>query len=280
MKIQLPNFDFDQTFLKLRRELRIPDGYFSKYGSTPSLKLPDDIVVGKLSKSEVKVTKSNLLYKEYPDGRRDLVLMHIFSFNEHEPKFHFADCRTLIDQRKKNGFSRYVETQRADGLFDVDYVGSSTQMKKGRQVQRLKVCQNCLLCINYKGVGISSAKVNKAQVVEEFDVEEFFRTYMVSLFSENAIPFYQAQSNQYPTNWSSLSKETRKKVGWKCSQCTVDLSNPNYRKFLDVHHIDRQKFNNVPSNLLVLCIKCHALQPGHERMRVSPRYNSFQMLLN
>lgn len=69
---------------------------------------------------------------------------------------------------------------------------------------------------------------------------------MVSLFSENAIPFYQAQSNQYPTNWSSLSKETRRKVSWKCSQCTVDLSNPNYRKFLDVHHIDRQKFNNVP----------------------------------
>lgn len=277
MKIQLPNFDFDQTFLKLRQDLKIPDGYFTKYGSTPSLKIPDEIVVGTLSKSEVKVTKSNLLYKEYPDGRRDLVLMHIFTYSDHEPKFHFADCRTLVDQRNNNGFKRYVETQRTDGLFDVDYNGSLIGMEKGKQVKRLKVCQNCLLCVNYKGFGI--ANINKTQIVEEFDVEEFFRTYTVSLFSENAIPYYLAKSNQYPSNWSSLSKEMRKKAGWECSQCEINLSHPNYHKFLDVHHIDRQKFNNVPSNLKVLCIKCHALQPGHERMRVSDRYNSFQLLL-
>lgn len=280
MKIQLPNFDFDQKFLELRQTLKIPEGYFVKYGSTPSLKLPNEITVGSLSKSEVKVTKSNLLYKEYPDGRRDLVLMHIFSYSEHEPKFHFADCSTLIDQRRKNGFSRYVETHRTDGFFDVDYVGSLRELTKGRQIQKLKVCQNCLSRVNYKGFSSYSSKQEKFQAVQNFDVEEFFRTYTVSLFSEKAIPSYLAQSNQYPSNWSSLSKETRKKAGWKCSQCEINLSHPNYHKFLDVHHIDRQKFNNMPSNLKVLCVKCHSLQLGHERMRASDRYHAFHILLN
>lgn len=279
MKIQLPDFDSDQAFLKLRKELNIPDGYFAKYGKTPSLKVPDDITVTELSKSEVKVTKSNLLYKEHPDGRRDLVLVHIFSFSEYEPKFHFADCKTLIDQRRKKGFSRYVETHRTDGLFDVDYVGSSTGIKKGRQAKKLNVCQNCLACVNYKGITNSSSSLDKAQAVENFDVEEFFRLYSVSLFSERPIHFSQAQSNKYPHNWSHISKETRKKAGWKCSQCEVDLSHPNYHQFLDVHHIDRHKFNNVPSNLQVLCVKCHALQSGHERMKGSPRYMSFQASL-
>ncbi|WP_151777823.1 HNH endonuclease [Acinetobacter brisouii] len=282
MSIELPDFNFDEKIKKLREELKIPDGYFAKYGNTPSLATPQDIVIKALSKSDVKISKSNLLYKEYPDGRRDLVLIHIFSFSDYEPKFHFANCKTLVDQRKNKGFNRYVETHRVDGLFDVDYVGSSIGIKKGKQVKELKVCQNCLLCINYKGFGSHnvSSPADKAKAVEEFNIEEFFRTYIVSLFIERAIPFYQAQSNKYPINWPSISKQTRIKANWQCSLCQIDLSHPNYHQFLDVHHIDRQKFNNTENNLQVLCIGCHSLQPGHERMRGSPRYNSFLALLD
>lgn len=281
MIINLPDFNLDQTIIKLRHELKIPDGYFSKYGNTPILVLPEDIVVQTLSKSDVKISKSKLLYKEYPDGRRELVLMHIFSFKEHEPRFHFADCTTLIEQRKKNGFSRYVETHRVDGMFDVDYVGSSFGVKKGRQVKALKVCQNCLMQLNYHGFGSSGtpSPAERLDAVENFNVEEFFRTFSISLFTENAVPIGQAKSNNYPSNWSSISKQTRQKAGWCCAQCQVDLSHSNYQKFLDVHHIDRQKYNNEPSNLKVLCIVCHSLQPGHERMKNTPRYNSFLALI-
>lgn len=282
MSIELPNFNFDQTIIKLRRELKIPNGHFAKYGSTPSLMLPQEIVIKELSKSDVKISESNLLYKEYPDGRKDLILMHIFSFSDYEPKFHFANCSTLVDQRKKKGFSRYVETHRADGLFDVDYVGSSIGIRRGRQVRELKVCQNCLLRVNYKGFGSYGAhlQIDKMLAVENFDVEEFFRTYIVSLFIDNAVPINQAQSNKYPSNWRSISKETRKRARWQCSQCTIDLSHHNHQQFLDVHHIDRQKFNNVSNNLQVLCVACHSLQPGHERMKASPRYQSFHALLD
>lgn len=277
MSIELPNFNLDQTIIKLRRELRIPDGYFAKYGNTPSLIIHQDKVIKELSESEVKISKSNLLYKEYPNGQKDLVLMHIFSFRDYEPKFHFANCKTLIEQRKKNGFNRYVETHRTDGMFNVDYTGSSLGMKQGKQAMKLKVCQNCLLQVNYKGFNLQS---DKQMAIETFDVEEFFRTYIVSLFTENAIHISQAQSNRYPSNWSSLSKEIRKKAGWQCSQCQIDLSHISHRKYLDVHHIDRQKFNNTSSNLQVLCIGCHALQPGHEHMKSSPRYSCFQALLD
>ncbi|WP_288384274.1 hypothetical protein [uncultured Acinetobacter sp.] len=277
MSIELPNFNLDQTIIKLRRELKIPDGYFAKYGNTPTLIQPEEIVIKELSKSDVKISKSNLLYKEYPDGRKDLVLMHIYSFSEYEPRFHFANCRTLVDQRKKKGFNRYVETHRTDGLFDVDYVGSTLGMRKGKQSIPLKVCQNCLLQISYKGFTLNS---DRQLAIETFDVEEFFRNYIVSLFTENAVPVSQAQSNKYPSNWSFLSKETRKKANWTCSRCQIDLSHNNHRQYLDVHHIDRQKFNNSQSNLQVLCVACHALQPGHERMKTSPRYFCFQTLLD
>lgn len=280
MSIELPNFNNDQIIIKLRRELKIPDGHFAKYGSTPSLMLPNDFVIKELSKSEVKVSKSNLLFKEYPDGRKDLVLMHIFSFSDYEPKFHFANCNTLIEQRKKKGFSRYVETHRADGLFDVDYVGSSISIRKGKHVRELNVCQNCLLKINYKGFNQSYSKKSKDEAVELFDVEEFFRTYIVSLFTDNAVPIAQAQSNKYPSNWKSISKEARKFAGWQCSKCLIDLSHHHHHQFLDVHHIDRQKFNNASSNLSVLCIACHALEPGHEHMKSSARYKSFNALLD
>lgn len=43
--------------------------------------------------------------------------------------------------------------------------------------------------------------------------------------------------------------------GKKCSMCGYDET----PKMMDVHHIDRNRENNDPSNLQVLCVWCHQL---------------------
>ena len=50
------------------------------------------------------------------------------------------------------------------------------------------------------------------------------------------------------------SRQLKKRVG-KCQLCGYQ----EHVELLDVHHLDRDHFNNKSSNLVVLCVLCHAL---------------------
>ncbi len=51
------------------------------------------------------------------------------------------------------------------------------------------------------------------------------------------------------------------KLNWKCENCGVLGKEIQYLKtpynYIDIHHIDNDRLNNVESNLKVLCRKCH-----------------------
>lgn len=58
-------------------------------------------------------------------------------------------------------------------------------------------------------------------------------------------------------------KELKKAAG-ECRRCGYS----EHVELLDVHHFDRDRCNNRPSNLAVLCVMCHALDSrGVERIR-------------
>jgi 5-methylcytosine-specific restriction endonuclease McrA len=59
-----------------------------------------------------------------------------------------------------------------------------------------------------------------------------------------------------------LKNEIRKRDGYKCQECGCSQVKLGQR--LDVHHIDYNKKNNVPENLISLCRSCH-LQTNFER---------------
>ena len=46
---------------------------------------------------------------------------------------------------------------------------------------------------------------------------------------------------------------------YKCSRCNTELDTSNPHKWCG-HHIDHDRLNNIPSNIEVLCKRCHQLE--------------------
>ena len=64
---------------------------------------------------------------------------------------------------------------------------------------------------------------------------------------------------EYTPDWPMIARSTKDDRGWRCEMC-------RFRKLFDsliqVHHIDGDKSDNKPSNLQVLCAKCHGEKHG------------------
>ena len=180
-------------------------------------------------------------------------------------KFHVADCATLQEMRRKGKFERYVVTNRTDGKFTVNFLdGFAKKLIKGGIVCQLHVCMNCLRRLNYHGYCKSK---HKNEIRNTFEIKEFFDKYSSQITTKPKYTDETAPVNVYTEDWEQVSLRFREKAGWKCETCHVYLEQPDIRKFLHVHHIDRQKHNNTPENLQVLCIQCHA--------EVDPQVKSF-----
>lgn len=177
-------------------------------------------------------------------------------------KFHVADCLTLDTMRRRNSFERYKVTNNGSSIFSIFGYSQFKEHLEGKA--KLHVCKNCINQLNYKGVANASTTV-RDQVVDEFDLEEFFTTYS-SLFKK--LPRHHANeaTKGYSKNWSDISKKIREKSHYICQYCNVDLSSD--KKLLHVHHRNREKSDNSTSNLIALCADCHRKEPFHGHMYV------------
>ena len=86
-----------------------------------------------------------------------------------------------------------------------------------------------------------------------------YKTSPPELFSENAY-------------WHALSLWLRREKRWCCEKCGINLVERQHD--LHVHHIFGKAYNS-PQHLKVLCIACHAKEPGHEFMKAFPEYKAF-----
>ena len=67
-------------------------------------------------------------------------------------------------------------------------------------------------------------------------------------------------NNPYPLDWRDDLKESiRKRDNYVCQECGIhqDELDSGQVKKLDVHHIDYDKHNLNPENLITLCRRCH-----------------------
>lgn len=69
----------------------------------------------------------------------------------------------------------------------------------------------------------------------------------------------------YAYNWKSLCKKIKDRDKWTCQLCGERRK--RWGHFLHVHHIDEDKTNNHPHNLISLCSKCHHPIHGKDDIR-------------
>jgi len=67
---------------------------------------------------------------------------------------------------------------------------------------------------------------------------------------------------EYHPQWKIISRDIIKnRAGNRCELCNAENGKPHWKTgnkvVLTVHHIDGDKTNNKPYNLLALCQRCH-----------------------
>jgi len=69
----------------------------------------------------------------------------------------------------------------------------------------------------------------------------------------------------YSTDWTDdLRESIRKRDGYVCRMCGIHQDElKGWSKKLDVHHIDYDKDNLNPNNLISLCHNCHMKTNGN-----------------
>jgi hypothetical protein len=73
-------------------------------------------------------------------------------------------------------------------------------------------------------------------------------------------------NEKYPMEWTSILRESiRTRDDYVCQECGIHQEELQGRfKNLDIHHIDYNKDNLDPSNLISLCRSCH-IRTNHHR---------------
>ena len=228
---------------------------------------------GILSRILLHICDKNISSRFFKDGPR--VAFDARDF-EHKSliwaihKYHLINCETL-DRAKREGWrEKYVISPRRDGRFYYRYT-NGLQVLVTNEDQRLDVCGNCIKDLNARW---QTTFVKRGFLPTHFFSHEAIQSgiqYGGERQAENCPP------NIYARDWSLISEKYRQLVNYQCEgdHCNFrDLSSPNLRRFLHCHHKNFAKSDNSMSNLMALCIHCHAEEPMHE-LKKTPDYQTF-----
>lgn len=275
--MKLINFQNDKTLNTLR--IKLNASYSSIDWSSQWKPFSADEILAKLKSSEglevdfdsVTICDDNTF--EYA-GEKVLVYIrdqYLRYDQEIEYKFHMSNCISIKKARRDKGNTRYVISSRVDGIFTVNLINSQKNVvvEKDKK-QKLNVCRNCLSNIKYKNY---TSKKN--HIYNKFSLEEFFKLYpgRNDLIRQRYRNDHTANINLYPKDFKKIADALKKQRGYKCQQCKLDMADK--KEFLDAHHVDRDKSNNNPDNLKLLCVRCHSDQPSHSHMKTDSRYKEF-----
>ncbi len=185
----------------------------------------------------------------------------LLHYPEEAKKFHIAECSTIGQMRRSGRFERYVATIRQDGKFLVEATDAKEEFEAP-----LHVCMNCLRRLDWKGCENLDWNIIR-RLRKDFSLQDFFAEYITFFPSKPRYTDRTAPPGGYTRNWSRLSDAIKRKRGWRCDECSVNLS--HHRHLLHGHHKNGVTSNNRQENIAVLCLLCHSEQPYHGRVKPS-----------
>lgn len=181
------------------------------------------------------------------------------------PKFHIAWCSTLDQMQKNKKYSRYVVSQRNDGIFLLNKTIVGKVVKRDIELELL-ICKNCLKKLAYKGYRDHQRNIN---IFQNFNIKEFLNKYNTEVYIDPVHTSISQPLNEYSHDWNKISYNYKKSKKFICQACGKDCSKNTNE--LHVHHVDGNKFNNLATNLEVVCVKCHSKKPMHRHMLTNPQ---------
>lgn len=188
-----------------------------------------------------------------------------------EYKYHICNCETIENMVKAKRFARYVVSTRTDGVFLVNIYDIDTDDKVGEtKLEKLNVCKNCLLELNYNGYCNHRRDL---KIYQSFSLDEFFKKYSTEFTQKPKYTDSTAPLNEYSKNFDFVSYNFRAINHWICEICEINLEND--KELLDTHHINGIRGDDTLTNLRCLCVRCHAEQPYHERLKDTEKYERF-----
>lgn len=282
--MKLPNFLADPQFEALRQQMGAATlGDFKPTVGSERLTIAEleTLVTGGIelqSLDELRVLADGTL--AYKDRRVLLYIRDVPNYgrrgrDELLPKFHVSNCQKLRDMRaQRRFFSRYVVATRDDGKFQINLTQDRGEPRTS--FEELRVCQYCLSEIRYENFSYNLARATRAKIVSAFSVKRFFELWPVALVDVTGLDTdATAPLNDYSGDFGLHASAAKERARYRCTDCAVDLSPSHLRQYLHAHHENGLKFDNRTDNLRVLCIRCHADQPGHSHMRSLPQFKAF-----
>ena len=278
--MKLPNFEEDVVLNLLRKAMGAELRDYSPAPPSDVLTIEEiERLAGEgidIPLDEVRVLNDGThVYK----GRR--VIVYIRDIAEYGtrvsmPKYHLAMCSTLNTMIEEGRYQkRYVVATRDDGKFSIQKIRGDTVAKTDEE---LNVCQQCLDELKYKSFSLRMDRKLRTNAVREFSIKAFFDEFGKScVWATPRFDAMHAPSNVYSPHFYKIAKTLKERRGYRCEQvnCGIDLTAPTNQRFLHAHHVNADKSDNHPSNIKLLCIRCHASEFQHSHMKENPDYALF-----
>lgn len=197
---------------------------------------------------DLSLTDSLAEVRAFGDGtlvyRHQRVLVYV---KDSDLPFHVANCERIRAMRANRHDTSYVVSAEA-----------------APQSERLRVCHDCLDELQYDGDA------------NNFTVERFYSLWPRELREAHATQ--TVLLDDFGGDFGQHAAEAMALANFRCTKCGIDLGAAHLRRFLHVHHKEVVKFDNPLSELMVLCIGCHANQSGHGLMRALLDFSEFSVL--